>query len=503
MKHILLSLLAFSCMFTVTPAFADEPAPEAEPTAQELLPPPPGMTSHPAEESAEALAPAPAEEAKPVEASDESPQFGKEPEGKVAAWIERHFDIDFEFVNIFVYRNDADFDRTEPPYDYGQDVGFFGTFLKPGLTVTAGEHLRLYWEAEVGLDIWSRNNPDVGLSSQGDDWLALGFKQREVYGEATFGALAVKLGYQRTQDVTGLFVNHWMGAASLRFGEERGRHVRLFLGQLPDQTYEGWQFEKNNLSNDVFVVGLDGQYVFAPWSALRVGLYFLEDGSLVGYRRELAALGATAAFEGEHWHASVSAMGQLGRKMDAGADGTDVLVMGWAISAEGSYAIKYFSLEASASVMGSDDRYEGNDSLSFLWSGKRPGVSILLSENEVRDLGDNLDESMSSHDGLFYDTRTGLAGVDLGLYFHPVEYIKLGLNSAILLTLKKDNSLGGNLVAVEEALKFEAVVLEGLLSFDVTGGFLVPGQAGAALNLLDHAQEDLVYFAQAAVIMRF
>ena len=373
--------------------------------------------------------------------------FGPSPAASFGEGLARVFELRAELLSMLVYRNDSDFDRGRPAYDHGQDVGFLGTFFKPQLTVKVADFLRLYWETEIGLDIWSRNDPDVGLGSSGDRWAALGFKQRELWGEARWGdGWSLRVGYQRVVDVSGLFVNHWIGALSIGYGDDRTTGLRVFGGQIPDQTYEGWNFAENNFTNDVFVAGLDGRYVLAPWAKLVAGVYWLGDGSRVGHRRDVGVLEAGVAFAGEgfaEWDASLSLVGQLGAREAAGADGSHTGVAAWGLSANGGLRIPGFSFRASATVLSADDASDGNDSRAFLWSGKRPGLSLLLSENETRDIGGNLDERVASDDGALWETRAGLAGVDVSLFGYPIPELALGLTSAVLLVLAPDNALGG------------------------------------------------------------
>jgi len=105
-------------------------------------------------------------------------------------------DFDFESLNMFIIRNDTDFDRTPPYYDkYGQEMGLVGTFFKPMLSIRANNHLRFYWESEIGLDLWSQNNPDIGLDDKNSK-MAIRIKQRELYNEVNYDQLHLKVGFQ-------------------------------------------------------------------------------------------------------------------------------------------------------------------------------------------------------------------------------------------------------------------------------------------------------------------
>jgi maltoporin len=74
-------------------------------------------------------------------------------------------------------------------------MGLVGTFFKPMLSIRATNHLRFYWESEIGLDLWSQNNPDIGLDDKNSK-MAIGIKQRELYNEVNYDQLHLKVGFQ-------------------------------------------------------------------------------------------------------------------------------------------------------------------------------------------------------------------------------------------------------------------------------------------------------------------
>lgn len=438
--------------------------------------------------------------------SDSDKAFGLDPKPKIDAFFSRHFELGFQLATIFQYANDSDFDRSVPtdePYD--RSTGLFGTFLKPQLTVKLNDVFRFYWEMELGLDLWSRNSADSTLGQGGEEAPAsFGIRQRELFGEVIWKKLGVKMGYQRIEDVSGLFLNHWFGAGSFRYGHERGSHIRVFGGQMPDQTYEGWDLTENSLKNDVYIAGVDGQWVFNRWARLMAGAYYLGDISTIGYYSHIGVLSAGFELKEKQWDVKVALTGQFGNRENASADGSDSMQMAWGVVASGGIDMKHVALRLSATVLSADDDSNGNDNLAFMWSGKRPGMSILLSENEARDLGNNIDERIGSQDGNFNLTMAGLAGIDLGIYYKPVDYIRLGFVTAALLTLNPNNALGGSFVGSENEIVFEARLLHDLLRVQAIGGLIVPGAAGGALlNSIDLYAQDNIYFGQLAVILDF
>lgn len=441
----------------------------------------------------------------PATPTDADKAFGRDPKPSIEKFFHKVFTVNFDMVNMFQYANDTDFDRSHAEDDnYGQSSGMFGTFLKHKLNVRVADFFRFYYEMEVGLDLWSRNSPDATLGQEEDGSFSFGMRQRQLFGELDWRQLTFRIGYQHVEDVSGLFLNHWFGAGLLQYGRDRASHIRVFGGQMPDQTFEGWQFDKNSLQNDVYVAGVDGQWVFAPWVKLIAGVYYLGDLSNVGYASHLAGLSAGVAFEQKNWDAKVAVVGQFGLRENAAADGSDSVVKAWGLVADGGFRMKKVEIRLSATVLSADDDYDGNDSLAFTWSGKRPGMSMLLSENETRDVGNNIDERISSRNGAFFDTPAGLAGLDFALYYMPVDYIRLGFVTAALMVLNDDNALGGEFVGSENELVFECSLFHDLLKLNAVGGLIVPGKAGGALlNRIDRTATDNIYFGQLAIVMAF
>ena len=420
--------------------------------------------------------------------------------------LTRRFDYDLELVNLFVWKNDGDFDRSKPLYDaHGQTEGFLATFLHPFLHARVGEVLHFFYETEIGMDLWSERNPDHWLGLEGSR--ALSMKQREIWGELTYEGWIVKAGFQRMVDVSGLFVNHWIGAARVGYGDRDGSHVLLSVGQLPDQTHEGWTWGETfgNFNTDVLLGCLDGAWRWSDVLALHGGAYFLHDASRVGMPRDLGAAALRlAAGGGPAWAASLSFITQFGRTRGAAGDRGDQEIFTWAAEASGRWTRGMVTLRGALLAMSADDVDDTNDALGFIWSGKRAAQSVLLSENELRDIGDNVDERIAVYDGFFWEARTGMLSADLGLWLDPLPWLTAGLASEVLLTLNPDTALGGRLIGWETALHLDAHILEGMFQVHAVGGVLLPGKAGAALvNGIDNEATAPVGFTQVALIMRF
>ncbi len=438
-----------------------------------------------------------------------SQQTDAKPETKPDEYIEgdvkpklsasKYFDLNLELVNVFVLRNDADFDRSEPSYNgYGQMVGFFGTFLKPMFALKLGDKIKFYYEAEIGLDLWGRNTPEKGLGSK--EGTELSFKQREIWGEVFLGAFFFKAGFMRVSDVSGLFLNHWIGAARAGVGSETSSRLVLSAGQLPDQTYKGFALDGQSFKTDKLFFALDGAYYFDKEFHFDAGVYYLLDSSTVNRRRHTASAQAGLAYDDETIYGSIFFAAQFGRAENWGADNTDNQLLAFGGAAKAGIRLGPIGLEFAAAVLSADDEFSGNDEFGFKWSGKRPGFASLVNENRLRAMGDNIDLRMGSFDGSLYDMTAGLWGADFQLYYKPAGWLKAGAVEGLLGVLNPDNAYGSSFAASETALFAEAKFLEDMCRFHLTVGILVPGIAGSSkVNALSNLEAtDKIYFMQAA-----
>jgi hypothetical protein len=437
--------------------------------------------------------------------------------------LPRQVDFALELANLFVIRNDGDFDRSDPTYGkYGQPEGFLATFLHPYLGVRLAEQLRFFYEAEIGMDLWSEKNPDVWLGME--DSRGLSIKQREIWGELTLDDWYVKAGFQRMLDSTGLFVNHWIGAVRAGYGLPGNSRIVASFGQFPDQTHEGWTWGQTfgDFRTDVLLGALDGTWKFNDMLALDGGAYYVRDGSRVDMLRQVGAVSLALRAKGEAWDASLGLVTQFGRNDDSAQGGTDSAasqdalaaaapydasdagIFGWAAEARASGKVSIVTLKGGLAALSADDASEGNDGLGFLWSGKRQSRSLLLSENETRDIGDNIDEKMGTFDGWFYEMRTGLMSADLGLYVDPLRWLTVGAVTELMAAMNPDNALGDRFAGWEGELLVDFHLLEGAFQVQVVGGVLVPGGAASAyVNAIDVDAADTMFFGQTAVLMYF
>ena len=390
--------------------------------------------------------------------------------------------------NLVLWRNDSDFDRTAPYYDaHGQDLGVLGTFIAPTLSVTPVEALRIVWETEVGLNLWSLNDPDE--YSTGSD-RAFRLAMRQLYMEGRFwdGALGFRAGYEQLFDPSGMFLGHWLGAASLSTAHGWGR-LTLTGAQIPDQTHEGITYDTNNFSSDTFTYGLRGDFPIGDLSVV-ASVWGLHDRQVV--RQPLDLLTATARLDGRWDRVRFAVDAALQYGVTGGrAAGADETTLAWA--AQGTFDLRQpllgdrlaLLLHLNTMTLSGDDDHDGNDvNGAFFYSGKSRSRTMLLTEDDLRDRGGNLDERLAERRhgdaGKFYVIRPGLTVTDLSIGLDALGFFRPLVTVAGAWVLNPENALGGSFVGMETDLHLEFYYRE-YLSFDLVGTYLLPGAAAAAL----------------------
>lgn len=416
-------------------------------------------------------------------------------------------EIHAELQNVFLYRNDTDFDRTSPLYDPdGQTVGALATIFTPKLTWHLTRNLRIYYEAEIGLNYWSRNNPDEesGLSSE-----FFVMKHREIWGEGEFfdGQFGFKVGYQRFQDPTGLFVDHWIGALQLWYSWAPGERVGLFVGEVPDQVYEGIDIRENNFKRDILVMGARADVGLYEGLSLSLGLHGLYDSHIVGKTRWLVAPNLRFHATAGPFTGYVDGVLQYGRFENATLGGGDQTTLAWAAQAHAELDFHPFVIEFNLVALSPDDAHDGNGTNgAFLYSAKPSSTTIMLTEDETRDWYDNFDERMSLYRGGFFLNRAGLVLGDVKASWEVADFFRPALIVGAAAVLEPDNALGNRFVGVEADLDLEFRYKQ-LLVVHLVGGALVPGAAGGSLvnrmGPFSSIQTDPVYMAEVSLALMY
>lgn len=414
--------------------------------------------------------------------------------------------------NLFLWRNDSDFDRTPPYYNAeGQDVGVIGTFIAPKLVVTPIKELKMVLEFEMGLNLWSAQDPDT-YSSTLPSWLRLAMRQAYTEGNFFDGRLGFRVGYEQLFDPTGMFVGHWLGAASVFTKWDWGQ-VTLTVAQMPDQTAEGVAFDTNNFNTDTI---LYGARLYMPFGKLHLdaAIWGMHDTQVID--RKLDMLAITANFGGDwEWLKMGVDLGFQYGVTDNRAAGDDETTLAWAAQAYlkvdkpllGGNLDFLFDLNFMA--LSGDDKYDGNNmNGAWFYSGKSRSRTLILTEDELRDRGGNIDELMSDRrhgdSGKYYLNRAGISVIDATVGINYKDFFRPAFTLGAGWVLNSDNALGSNFAGMEADLHLEFMYKK-YLSVDFVGSVLLPGAAAAAFvnTTDDRSAVDTIYQFQTSVMFWF
>ncbi len=415
-----------------------------------------------------------------------------------------HLELHADLQNLFLFRSDSDFDSTPPANDAnGQSVGALATVLTPTITLHARRNLRLVYQLELGLNFWSKQNADLRDPLSPEVFL---LKHREVYGEGELldDALGFKVGFGRFRDPTGLFVNHWLGNAQVNLRLNPELRTGLFLGQLPDSTYEGLTVRENNFRHDRFVFGATSDLRLSHRTQLSAALVTLYDAATVGetFWVLAPAVHLESVFDGAV--GSLDGILQLGQQGGQARDGGTVGHLAWAAQAHFAQQRRRLTLDWNVLALSPDDGVDGNRAnRAFLYSGKSRSATVMLTEDEIRDWYDNFDERMGSSRGGFFLNRAGLLVGDVTLGVPINDWLRPALILGAATTLNPANAFDHWLVGVESDLRVELRYSEQLSTLLLVGA-LLPGEAGAALlNTRNLSAQRGIWMAEASLLMHY
>jgi len=415
---------------------------------------------------------------------------------------EKVFEVHGEMSNLLLWRNDSDFDPTIPYYEEeGQSVGAVSSFFKSNLAYRPLDNVELVYESELGLNFYSRNNPDQWFPTA-DDYVA--FKHREFYSKFQLDLLELKIGYQRVRDPADLFLSHWFGAFRADLDLMRLR-ASLFAGQLPDSTYEGLEIRDNNFVHDNFISGLTLSYdVIMETLTVDLGTYFLYDSRVARKELILSTSYLGMRYNSDIFQASLYGYVQGGWWRASGVVGIDQEVFAWAAAGRIAFLSPYVDFALHSIVLSPDDNGHGNRQLgTFFASGKNGSATLLLTEDEIRDRYDNLDEQMAGRWGAFFLNRAGLSVTDLSITGKVGEFFFPQLILGTGLVLNKTNAGGHVYAGFEADLVLRLRFLEKVDAV-LVGQFFQPGRAAATfVNETDLSATDQVHGVQFGTVLTF
>ena len=403
--------------------------------------------------------------------------------------------------NVVLVRTDSDFDRTRPYYNAeGQGVGAIATIFDPTVKVNIRDGLFVFYQAELGLNYWSKNNPDQQNATAGDVFV---LKHRQVFVQGLLldKTFEFKVGYQYLSDPTGLFVSHWIGAAKLGW---RGRNhaVGVLFTQFPDSQWEGVTVDKNNFKHDTFLGGIYYRGGFGDWR-IRAWATVFYDAHIIDKALILGVPSLNVGWHSRNTGIAISGIVQAGIQRHGAFDLSDARFFSWAVQVNAWWKYKGLRITANLFGLGADDGTKGNGLRGgFLYGGKNRSATVYMTEDEVRDWYDNRDELIGIREGAFFSMRPGLVVGDLKFDYRFLDWLAIRGIVGSAMVVNPDNAMGGRYVGTEGDL--QVWFGRAPLFASVTVGAMGPGKAGAVLiNAMDRTALDPVIYVEASLDVRF
>lgn len=416
---------------------------------------------------------------------------------------EKFIDLKAEVQNLFYYKNDSDLDHTFPYYSpSGQTVGVVATLFKPQITFNINRNFRLYYEAELGLNFWSKNNPDQ-ISALSEDIFIL--KHREIWSEGNLAgnSIGFKVGYQYFRDPTGLFIAHWIGAGNLwvKWGDIK---FIISAGQMPDSTYEGITTDENNFTHDIGLFGWRLDFPIASKFNIAFGAFAVLDDHVVDKTNYIVTPCVHAEADMDNFNLQVDGAFQTGKWTHSAIGGKDQIHLSWAGQIHLSYDRNPLGLHFNILGLSPDDSADMNTrNYSFYYSGKNKSSTLIFTEDEIRDKYDNLDEKMAGKYGSFFLSRAGLLLSDVKLSYKMNKYIEPSIIAGGAFVLNKENVLGSHFAGIESDVDLK-ISYNDFLDFHLTGGTLIPGSASSALvNQIDLKRKNTMFMGEASLSVKY
>jgi len=415
---------------------------------------------------------------------------------------DEQFELHGAFVTALLYQSDSDFDSTARHYDReGQSVGQAATFFRPDLTIRPQDRLTLFYQVELGWNAWSRNNVDQWFPGADDYFLV---KHRELWARWDFNEeVGLQAGYQHVADPSRLFLDHWAGFFSIHVDKGPSR-TTILLGQLPDTTFEGIDVTRNNFVHDSFLAGALAEFDLAWDLVLDAGLLAVGDYRVAKRPLYLVTALAGVRYQARRIRAWGHLLGQTGVWQDSGVGGADQYVLAWAAQAGVEQRIRKTHWGVNLLALSPDDDHDGNDLIGgFHASAKNHSRSLILTEDELRDRYDNLDERVASTWGPFFVNRAGFMVFDANTGWHITDWFHPVLIVAAAWNLNSHNAEDHVFAGFETDLVLEFPLGPGT-SLLAAGQFLLPGQgASVFVNEIDRDAVQPLFGLQAGFFTKF
>ena len=412
------------------------------------------------------------------------------------------FEVHGTFITAFLFQTDSDFDPSARYYDReGQTVGQAATFFRPDMTLRPLDQLTLFYQVELGWNAWSRNNVDQWFPAADDAFLV---KHRELWARWDFrGGVSLGAGYQHVADPSRLFLDHWSGFFSIDVAKPNAR-TKILLGQLPDSTFEGIEVRDNNFVHDAFLLGVLGEFDLNDELILDTALFGVGDYRVSERPLYLATGMAGVRYQTSSLRAWGHLIGQTGVWQDSGVNAGDQYVLSWALQAGLEHRIEGAHWGLNLLALSPDDDHDGNNRIgAFFGSAKNRSRSLWLTEDELRDRYDNIDEQIATSWGPFSLNQAGLMVFDAHAGFHITDWFHPVLIAAASWNLNKHNAEEHAFVGFETDLLLEFPLGAGT-SLLAMGQFLLPGNgASVFINEIDREATQPLFGVQAGFFTRF
>ncbi len=276
-----------------------------------------------------------------------------------AEQVSKNLILDLNLDNFFYYKNDTDFDNSKRLYQpEGDSEGLLATYLNSQLTLNITNDVFIFYEFELGSNIWSKNNPDI-IDPVSNDIFVL--KYRQIYGSAEFfeNRLRIRSGYIRIIDPTTLFINHWIGAFQLGFDVSNTKNY-LIISQMPDVNYEGLTSSTNNFANDRWLFALMSSFGLMGNDTLSIAWYSLYDDTQIRRSNLIHSPMLSYLFYRERLKLMFDAILQFGVLQNASINGEDVRELSYGLNLNISQGLGEFSVILNGLFMIADDKYSVN-----------------------------------------------------------------------------------------------------------------------------------------------
>lgn len=410
-----------------------------------------------------------------------------------------------QFSTLLHWQNDRDFDRTTSAFDpQGQWLGQVGSFGRGTLTYAASANTSLTYELLLGWHTWGRDDPNQPDPFTPSGNRALMARHQQLFAMWHANDLSLKMGFIHHEDPSQMLVDQSVGGIELSHGTASDGG-RMFVGQLPESTFEGWDAGEDNFTTDSFLWGA-GTWLTRSDIRIDAAIYgFYDERNL---NRPLMVHTGILGIRNLNQPLLFSAalLGQYGHRQNGSLQGTDETIQSYAGKTELAYhwgasrtgqRIKFGGLWLSPDSGIAGDGVES----SFFWSGTSKSASILLTENERQDRYDNLDERWATTYGPFIRQPAGYQLVDLE-FTQGFGDVTATLSVAHAMNLNPDFRGGHRQMGTEYTAildwHFAADWRMGLDAF-----LLSPGAGGGfGFNGIDQAAQDLVWGGQLGLIVQ-